>query len=118
MDGTVWRRLKSENMGELIYLVLYLIGKSTDFVYKNNVIFILFLMVCIIMFDVYDLLIHRNENSNVGRVIITNLILITIGITTLTNKALISSMILIVFDFIIIYSLLFLVKKVTEYFNR
>ncbi|HFS5055899.1 TPA: hypothetical protein ACG894_001435, partial [Enterococcus faecium] len=59
-----------------------------------------------------------NENSNIGRIIITNLIVITIGITTLTNKALISSMILIVFDFIIIYSLLFLIKKVTEYLNR
>lgn len=67
---------------------------------------------------VYDLLIHKNENSNIGRIIITNLIVITIGITTLTNKALISSMILIVFDFIIIYSLLFLIKKVTEYLNR
>ncbi|HGL5727369.1 TPA: hypothetical protein ACKFPM_002361, partial [Enterococcus faecium] len=65
-----------------------------------------------------DLLIHKNENSNIGRIIITNLIVITIGITTLTNKALISSMILIVFDFIIIYSLLFLIKKVTEYLNR
>ena len=53
-----------------------------------------------------------------SRIIITNLIVITIGITTLTNKALISSMILIVFDFIIIYSLLFLIKKVTEYLNR
>ena len=105
-------------MWELIYLVLYLIGKSTEFVYNNNVIFILFLIVCIIVFDVYDLLIHKNENSNIGRIIITNLIVITIGITTLTNKALISSMILIVFDFIIIYSLLFLIKKVTEYLNR
>ncbi|MGK3896442.1 hypothetical protein ABI061_13370, partial [Enterococcus faecium] len=55
---------------------------------------------------------------DVIRIIITNLIVITIGITTLTNKALISSMILIVFDFIIIYSLLFLIKKVTEYLNR
>lgn len=89
-------------MWELIYLVLYLIGKSTEFVYNNKVIFILFLIVCIIVFDVYDLLIHKNENSNIGRIIITNLIVITIGITTLTNKALISSMILIVFDFIII----------------
>ncbi|HFF8701226.1 TPA: hypothetical protein ACGE5N_001100, partial [Enterococcus faecium] len=62
--------------------------------------------------------IHKNENSNIGRIIITNLIVITIGVTTLTNKALISSMILIVFDFIIIYSLLFLIKKVTEYLNR
>jgi quinol-cytochrome oxidoreductase complex cytochrome b subunit len=106
-------------MWELIYLVLYLIGKSTEFVYNNKVIFILFLIVCIIVFDVYDLLIHKNENSNIGRIIITNLIVITtIGITTLTNKALISSMILIVFDFIIIYSLLFLIKKVTEYLNR
>lgn len=105
-------------MWELIYLVLYLIGKSTEFVYKNKVIFILFLIVCIIVFDVYDLLIHKNENSNIGRIIITNLIVITIGVTTLTNKALISSMILIVFDFIIIYSLLFLIKKVTEYLNR
>jgi hypothetical protein len=105
-------------MWELIYLVLYLIGKSTEFVYNNKVIFILFLIVCIIVFDVYDLLIHKNENSNIGRIIITNLIVITIGITTLTNKALISSMILIVFDFIIIYSLLFLKKKVTEYLNR
>lgn len=105
-------------MWELIYLVLYLIGKSADFVYNNKVIFILFLIVCIIVFDVYDLLIHKNENSNIGRIIITNLIVITIGITTLTNKALISSMILIVFDFIIIYSLLFLIKKVTEYLNR
>ena len=104
-------------MWELIYLVLYLIGKSTEFVYNNKVIFILFLIVCIIVFDVYDLLIHKNENSNIGRIIITNLIVITIGITTLTNKALISSMILIVFDFIIIYSLLFLIKKVTEYLN-
>lgn len=98
-------------MWELIYLVLYLIGKSTEFVYNNKVIFILFLIVCIIVF-------HKNENSNIGRIIITNLIVITIGITTLTNKALISSMILIVFDFIIIYSLLFLIKKVTEYLNR
>ncbi len=105
-------------MWELIYLVLYLIGKSTEFVYNNKVIFILFLTVCIIVFDVYDLLIHKNENSNIGRIIITNLIVITIGVTTLTNKALISSMILIVFDFIIIYSLLFLIKKVTEYLNR
>lgn len=105
-------------MWELIYLVLYLIGKSTEFVYNNKVIFILFLIVCIIVFDVYDLLIHKNENSNISRIIITNLIVITIGITTLTNKALISSMILIVFDFIIIYSLLFLIKKVTEYLNR
>ncbi len=105
-------------MWELIYLVLYLIGKSTEFVYNNKVIFILFLIVCIIVFDVYDLLIHKNENSNIGRIIITNLIVITIGVTTLTNKALISSMILIVFDFIIIYSLLFLIKKVTEYLNR
>jgi hypothetical protein len=105
-------------MWELIYLVLYLIGKSTEFVYNNKVIFILFLIVCIIVFDVYDLLIHKNENSNIGRIIITNLIVITIGITTLTNKALISSMILIVFDFIIIYSLLFNKKKVTEYLNR
>lgn len=105
-------------MWELIYLVLYLIGKSTEFVYNNKVIFMLFLIVCIIVFDVYDLLIHKNENSNIGRIIITNLIVITIGITTLTNKALISSMILIVFDFIIIYSLLFLIKKVTEYLNR
>lgn len=105
-------------MWELIYLVLYLIGKSTEFVYNNKVIFILFLIVCIIVFDVYDLLIHKNENSNIGRIIITNLIVITIGITTLTNKALTSSMILIVFDFIIIYSLLFLIKKVTEYLNR
>lgn len=105
-------------MWELIYLVLYLIGKSTEFVYNNKVIFILFLIVCIIVFDVYDLLIHKNENSNIGRIIITNLIVITIGITTLTNKALISSMILIVFDFIIIYSLLFLIKKATEYLNR
>lgn len=105
-------------MWELIYLVIYLIGKSTEFVYNNKVIFILFLIVCIIVFDVYDLLIHKNENSNIGRIIITNLIVITIGITTLTNKALISSMILIVFDFIIIYSLLFLIKKVTEYLNR
>lgn len=105
-------------MWELIYLVLYLIGKSTEFVYNNKVIFILFLIVCIIVFDIYDLLIHKNENSNIGRIIITNLIVITIGITTLTNKALISSMILIVFDFIIIYSLLFLIKKVTEYLNR
>lgn len=105
-------------MWEPIYLVLYLIGKSTEFVYNNKVIFILFLIVCIIVFDVYDLLIHKNENSNIGRIIITNLIVITIGITTLTNKALISSMILIVFDFIIIYSLLFLIKKVTEYLNR
>lgn len=105
-------------MWELIYLVLYLIGKSTELVYNNKVIFILFLIVCIIVFDVYDLLIHKNENSNIGRIIITNLIVITIGVTTLTNKALISSMILIVFDFIIIYSLLFLIKKVTEYLNR
>lgn len=43
-------------MWELIYLVLYLIGKSTEFVYNNKVIFILFLIVCIIVFDVYDLL--------------------------------------------------------------
>lgn len=102
-------------MWELIYLVLYLIGKSTEFVYNNKVIFILFLIVCIIVFDVYDLLIHKNENSNIGRIIITNLIVITIGITTLTNKALISSMILIVFDFIIIYSLLFLIESI-KYF--
>ncbi|AOT80447.1 Uncharacterised protein [Enterococcus faecium] len=55
-------------MWELIYLVLYLIGKSTEFVYNNKVIFILFLIVCIIVFDVYDLLIHKNENSNIGRI--------------------------------------------------
>lgn len=55
-------------MWELIYLVLYLIGKSTEFVYNNKVIFILFLIVCIIVFDVYDLLIHKNENSNISQV--------------------------------------------------
>lgn len=101
-----------------IYLVLYVIGKLTDLIYFNQAIcFIIFILVIIII-NACIFRSGRNKKRRIDKTVLLNLIVIIIGVGTFTSKALISSVILLIFDFLIIYSVLYFINKAREYLNQ
>ncbi|MBO0481529.1 hypothetical protein [Candidatus Enterococcus courvalinii] len=105
-------------MWGVIYLILYVIGKLTDLIYYNQLAFSLLLVSGIIVVNLFLLITEKVQKRGIDKWALSNLIVIIIGFGTLSNKALISSAILLLFDFMLIYSLLFLVKKANEYIKR
>lgn len=105
-------------MWGVIYLILYVIGKLTDLIYYNQLAFSLLLVSGIIVVNLFLLITEKVQKRRIDKRALSNLIVIIIGFGTLSNKALISSAILLLFDFMLIYSLLFLVKKANEYIKR
>lgn len=105
-------------MWGVIYLILYVIGKLTDLIYYNQLAFSLLLISGIIVVNLFLLITEKVQKRRIDKWALSNLIVVIIGFETLSNKALISSAILLLFDFMLIYSLLFLVKKANEYIKR
>lgn len=105
-------------MWGVIYLILYAIGKLTDLIYYNQLAFSLLLISGIIVVNLFLLVTEKVQKRRIDKWALSNLIVVIIGFGTLSNKALISSAILLLFDFMLIYSLLFLVKKANEYIKR
>lgn len=105
-------------MWGVIYLILYAIGKLTDLIYYNQLAFSLLLVSGIIVVNLFLLITEKVQKRRIDKWALSNLIVIIIGFGTLSNKALISSAILLLFDFMLIYSLLSLVKKANEYIKR
>lgn len=105
-------------MWGVIYLILYVIGKLTDLIYYNQLAFSLLLISGIIVVNLFLLVTEKVQKRRIDKWALSNLIVVIIGFGTLSNKALISSAILLLFDFMLIYSLLFLVKKANEYIKR
>lgn len=105
-------------MWGVIYLILYVIGKLTDLIYYNQLAFSLLLISGIIVVNLFLLITEKVQKRRIDKWALSNLIVVIIGFGTLSNKGLISSAILLLFDFMLIYSLLFLVKKANEYIKR
>lgn len=105
-------------MWGVIYLILYVIGKLTDLIYYNQLAFSLLLVSGIILVNLFLIITEKVQKRRIDKWALSNLIVIIIGFGTLSNKALISSAILLLFDFMLIYSLLSLVKKANEYIKR
>ncbi|EMF0336520.1 hypothetical protein KCT23_002330 [Enterococcus faecium] len=105
-------------MWGVIYLVLYVIGKLTDLIYFNQEIFLIIFFLVIIIVNTYIFSSGRNKKRRIDKTVLLNLIVIIVGFGTFTSKALISSMILLIFDFLIIYSVLYFINKVREFLNQ
>lgn len=105
-------------LGEVIYLVIYMIGKLTDLIYNHRTISFALLLISIVVGNFFLLKIKKTKGIRTDKIALVNLIVIIVGIGTITNKALTSSFILILFDFAIIYSLLLFLKKSSDFISR